>query len=169
VCVLTGIRAAGGRRGRAQNATEVVISGCSAGGLATILHTDHWRDRIVNASEQNGTAVSVVGMPDSGFFIEYDDFDKRFETGLRSVFNEFNVSATANAACMADHQGAMEEYKCIFAEVPPHPHPSSLLTSGVRGCANNAGGPRRGRVLGYHQLSQGSPHSFTPPAPTSRW
>jgi hypothetical protein len=99
--------------GAVQNATEVVISGCSAGGLATILHTNRWRNRILAASQQNASEVSVVGMPDSGFFIEYDELDALFVTGLKAMFDEFNMSATANTACMAAHQG--EEYKCILA------------------------------------------------------
>eukprot|EP01130_Rhizamoeba_saxonica_P006910 TRINITY_DN2773_c0_g1_i1.p1 TRINITY_DN2773_c0_g1~~TRINITY_DN2773_c0_g1_i1.p1 ORF type:complete len:234 (-),score=43.36 TRINITY_DN2773_c0_g1_i1:456-1106(-) len=43
------------------NSSNVVISGCSAGGLATYLHLDWWSDNLPNANV-------VVGLPDSGFF-----------------------------------------------------------------------------------------------------
>ena len=46
-----------------KEATDAVISGCSAGGLATFLHTDQWCDALPNAK--------CVGMPDSGFFLDY--------------------------------------------------------------------------------------------------
>ena len=44
-------------------ATDVVVSGCSAGGLATFLHTDWWCDSI--AAKLAPTFVKCVGMPDS--------------------------------------------------------------------------------------------------------
>ncbi len=43
-------------------ATDVVISGCSAGGLATYLHVDLWHSLFPSSTK-------VVGMPDSGFFL----------------------------------------------------------------------------------------------------
>ena len=43
-------------------ATDVVVSGCSAGGLATYLHVDDWASMF-------SKSVKVVGMPDSGFFL----------------------------------------------------------------------------------------------------
>ena len=44
-------------------ATDAVISGCSAGGLATFLHTDQWCDALADDTKQT---VKCVGMPDSG-------------------------------------------------------------------------------------------------------
>ena len=44
-------------------ATDVVISGCSAGGLATFLHTDQWCDSLKRDATQR---VKCVGLPDSG-------------------------------------------------------------------------------------------------------
>lgn len=46
-------------------ATDVVVSGCSAGGLATYLHVDWWRARLPHKA-------MVVGLPDSGFFLDYE-------------------------------------------------------------------------------------------------
>eukprot|EP01047_Picozoa_sp_COSAG01_P017138 COSAG01_NODE_899_length_12871_cov_27.629572_13_plen_184_part_00 len=42
-------------------ATDLMVSGCSAGGLATYLHTDQWCDAVPNAK--------CAGLPDSGFFL----------------------------------------------------------------------------------------------------
>ena len=55
-------------RGMSQ-ATDVVVSGCSAGGLATYLHCDKWATAIINATADK---AKVVCMPDSGFFIDKD-------------------------------------------------------------------------------------------------
>eukprot|EP00978_Attheya_sp_CCMP212_P032821 scaffold129780_cov53-Attheya_sp.AAC.2 len=51
-----------------KNATDVVIGGCSAGGLSTILHCDKWADRIRDHSSQ----VKVACAPESGFFMDYN-------------------------------------------------------------------------------------------------
>ena len=45
---------------------RLVVGGTSAGGLATYLHIDHYRERIP-------PAVRVVGMPDAGFFLDVRD------------------------------------------------------------------------------------------------
>ena len=49
-----------------KDATDAVISGCSAGGLATFLHTDQWCDALA----EDAKGIKCVGMPDSGFFRE---------------------------------------------------------------------------------------------------
>ena len=45
-------------------ASDVVVSGCSAGGLATYLHVDRWAAALPKAK--------VRGLPDSGFFLDFD-------------------------------------------------------------------------------------------------
>ena len=42
-----------------------ILQGCSAGGLATYLHTDSWCAALPNAK--------CGGLPDSGFFLDYQD------------------------------------------------------------------------------------------------
>ena len=49
--------------------SDLVVSGCSAGGLATYLHTDQWCDALHEQSEDS----KCVGLPDSGFFLDYQD------------------------------------------------------------------------------------------------
>eukprot|EP00729_Bicosta_minor_P021954 gene21954-2793_t len=50
-------------------ATDVIVSGCSAGGLATFLHCDHWAAAIATATTNT---AKVACMPDSGFFLDED-------------------------------------------------------------------------------------------------
>jgi hypothetical protein len=125
-----------------KSATDVVISGCSAGGLATFLHTDQWCDAL--AGDAKG--VKCVGMPDSGFFLDYqaddvpetppsppevsDSFTSRrvlntipgnYHAGLKWCFETFNATAGVNPACIAAHHTGGPatddpDWLCMFAE-----------------------------------------------------
>jgi len=93
-----------------KDATDVVVSGCSAGGLATFLHCDHWADAIRKASP----SAKVACMPDSGFFID-EDRAPHYGKYMRNVFNFQEASAAGlNAACVAAHESDPE--KCILAQ-----------------------------------------------------
>eukprot|EP00931_Biecheleriopsis_adriatica_P120145 TRINITY_DN95279_c0_g1_i1.p1 TRINITY_DN95279_c0_g1~~TRINITY_DN95279_c0_g1_i1.p1 ORF type:complete len:414 (+),score=81.27 TRINITY_DN95279_c0_g1_i1:133-1374(+) len=93
-----------------KDATDIVVSGCSAGGLATYLHCDHWADAIKKANPD----TKVACMPDSGFFLD-EDRGPRYGSNMRNV-HSFQESSTAglNAACVAAHTSDPE--KCIFAQ-----------------------------------------------------
>ena len=45
----------------------LVINGCSAGGLATFTWIETIADYVKNANPK----VKVIGLPDSGFFVDY--------------------------------------------------------------------------------------------------
>jgi hypothetical protein len=112
-----------------KDATDLVVSGCSAGGLATFLHTDQWCDALkaVNPS------AKCVGLPDSGFFLDYQDpevtcqpesveqglgvsntINGNYHCGLKWTFTVQNATAGVHEDCIAQHAG--EEWKCMFAE-----------------------------------------------------
>lgn len=98
------------------SSTDVVISGCSAGGLATYLHVDNWADRLVAAAP----SVKVRGMPDSGFFLD-SMYNARpfYHNMMKANFYLFNSSSGVNDACIAANPGL--EWKCYFAEhTSPH-------------------------------------------------
>jgi O-palmitoleoyl-L-serine hydrolase len=103
-------------RGLAQ-ATEVVVSGCSAGGLAAFLHCDHFEQRI--HAEGQKTA-KVVCMPDSGLFRDYQGCTvpglcsgPHYHDRLVWVFDYMNASSGVNDACVAAEQPISN---CMFAE-----------------------------------------------------
>ena len=52
-----------------RNASDLMVSGCSAGGLATYLHTDQWCDKLKAANP----SAKCAGLPDSGFFLDFQD------------------------------------------------------------------------------------------------
>ena len=109
-------------------ATDVVVSGCSAGGLATYLHTDEWADRIHEANPN----THVVGMPDSGFFIDVENpivvgkepeegaykmtIPGNYHDGLKFAATTQNVTSGVNQDCVAAHSKTGDEWMCMFAE-----------------------------------------------------
>lgn len=117
-------------------ATDVVVSGCSAGGLATYLHTDQWC--YVVREESNGRA-KCVGMPDSGFFVNYKDAEtdegpelegepgagvekerrlrhRLAQSHIRWIFEQQNATRGVNSRCLEDLQPTGDEWKCMYAE-----------------------------------------------------
>lgn len=107
--------------------SDLVVSGCSAGGLATFLHTDQWCDALKAVSP----GAKCVGMPDSGFFLDYQDPRAsptaptalgagntnrgNYHNGLRWVFELQNATGGVSADCIAAYPAA-EQYRCMFAE-----------------------------------------------------
>lgn len=91
------------------SATDVVVSGGSAGGLSTYLHTDRFHDALPPSTK-------VVGMPDAGFFM---DNAVSVASGWRAqviwAAHAQNTSASANPQCLAIYTG-VEEWKCFFAQ-----------------------------------------------------
>lgn len=92
------------------DATEVVITGCSAGGLSTYAHADTWAAALPKAR--------VVAMPDSGFFLNYaaPDVTPTYPQRMQWTYENANVSGGGllSPKCIAAHAG--EEYLCMFAE-----------------------------------------------------
>lgn len=103
-------------------ATDVVIMGCSAGGLGVYLGIDEIADMIYDrAREVNNTEIQVRGLTTSGVFMDFNanvtlsKEDMRFKNnrdnamvngklnyglGMREVFERFNIEVGANQACI---------------------------------------------------------------------
>ena len=84
------------------------MSGCSAGGLTTWLHSDHVYDTYVKPLGAN-----FLSMPDSGFFMEYEGAGK-YVSGLEWNFVFGNASGSLNEECMKIHSAA--GHYCMFAQ-----------------------------------------------------
>ena len=98
------------------SASDVLLSGGSAGALSTYLHADSWRDAILAKSP----AARFVAVPDSGFFLNYNattPHDKRiaYGEGMRWVFNRMNGTGGVPQDCVA--QNREDPALCVFAEV----------------------------------------------------
>ena len=98
-------------------AAEVVVSGCSAGGLAAFLHCAHFADRI----HAEGLATAkVVCMPDSGLFRDFEGCTvpgvcraPGYHNRLVWVFDWMNATSGVNDACIAAETPTSN---CMFAE-----------------------------------------------------
>jgi len=89
--------------------TDAVISGCSAGGLATYLHLDYWNSKLPQGTK-------VVGLPDSGFFMDYEGPPK-YHTGMFWVFQQMNCTEGVNADCIAYYNSRKQALaNCYFAQ-----------------------------------------------------
>jgi hypothetical protein len=102
-------------------ATDVVVSGCSAGGLATYLQCDGWAAQITAAAPN----AKVRCMPDSGMFFDYHSDDAYpdgpggtlgpgFDLGMRWVYDTMEVAV--DETCMAHYQHTDDPGKCMFAQ-----------------------------------------------------
>jgi len=124
-------------------ATDLVVTGCSAGGLATYLHADKWAAAVPKG-------VKVAAMPDSGFFLDYqgkpysssssaprvhmwrdvpsasggvetvriglsDIGPGVYQEDMKWVFQNQNVSAGVDQDCIAGYPEG-EQWHCMFAE-----------------------------------------------------
>lgn len=93
-------------------ATEVVVSGCSAGGLATYAHADTWSAALPKAR--------VTALADSGFFLDFNatgmPFNYTFPGRMLWTYMNTNVSGGGllSPACTSTHTGS--EWMCMFAE-----------------------------------------------------
>jgi hypothetical protein len=99
-------------------ATDVIVSGCSAGGLATFLHCDHWAAAIDKATTtETGAAAKVACMPDSGFFLD-EQRSPEYHSKMQNVYKfQESSSEGLNAACVDAHKNEPGgAWKCIFAQ-----------------------------------------------------
>lgn len=89
-----------------KSTTDVVISGCSAGGLSTYLHLDWWRENIPNS-------VKVVGLPIDGIFLDESVVGNTvFFDSMTWLTRQMNSSTNEN--CTKNNTNAIG--KCMFAE-----------------------------------------------------
>jgi len=91
------------------SATEVLLSGGSAGGLSAFLHADYVRTRFTK-----GVKFGVA--PVSGFFLMHNTAlgNDSYPARMRYVYNMQNSSGGVNQRCRAA-LGEGEAWKCIFA------------------------------------------------------
>merc|ERR1712083_897096 len=123
-------------------ATNVLLTGCSAGGLATFLHTDYVYNWLISAKVPMKKFRSA---PVSGFFLLHSTVENKtvYPDEMKYIFNLANSTHGLNADCIA----AMpedEQWKCNFAEMayqytqaPIFPF-NSALDSWQTGCIYTA-------------------------------
>lgn len=93
-----------------KDATDIIIGGCSAGGLAAYLHCDTWSQAIKNVTQGR---AKVRCMPDSGFFI--DDVHK-VHGRLIGTYRTQSCKTGVHQSCVAEHNQTGDDWKCMFAQ-----------------------------------------------------
>lgn len=93
-------------------ATDVVFSGCSAGGLAVFLQLDRWR-RLLPKS------AFVAGVPDSGFFLDWhgpsgQTSQNTWASQGRVMFDAFKLRDGVNQRCVK--ATPEDTARCFFAQ-----------------------------------------------------
>ena len=92
----------------------MLLTGCSAGGLATYLHTDHVGAHLRKAAP---ALRRFKAAPDAGFFLMQPNAEGLpvYPDQMREIFRLSNASGGVNAACIAAQKEG-EEFRCNFAE-----------------------------------------------------
>ena len=97
-------------------ASEVVVGGCSAGGMAVYLHCDSWASEIATVNSNTHT----VCLADSGWFPLVPDsagFPSTWFNGVwEGGFNFHNSSAALHPECLA-HFNATMQWQCVMPEI----------------------------------------------------
>jgi len=95
-------------------AKEVLLTGCSAGGLSTFLHADFVHSSVKAIAPKLTTFKAA---PISGFFFEHDTVEGQgvYATEMAYIFQLANASMGVNADCIAATPAA-QRWRCNFAE-----------------------------------------------------
>ena len=101
-------------------ATDVILSGTSAGGVGTYIHADHVRTMLPPTTK-------FAAVPDAGMFVNIPDFngEMSFQMNVIAGVKLWTGGATnvsryfTNSACLAAHPG--QAWKCYMSQyIAPH-------------------------------------------------
>lgn len=88
-----------------QNLDTFILSGCSAGGLATYYWADYLRGMLLSKNDK----LTFFGLPDSGFFIDYkssETNDNSFKLKMQNMFTLTNTEVDMpNSDCVKAYPG----------------------------------------------------------------
>jgi hypothetical protein len=92
-----------------EDATDVILTGCSAGGLATYLHADYVPSLLPDR-------VNYKAMADAGYFLNIPNVQgvMLYEFYMQAVNSLHNMTGGSNKDCVSHYQD-VEEWKCVFA------------------------------------------------------
>lgn len=95
-------------------AEQVLLTGCSAGGLSTYLHADYVGG-VLKAQAPGLTKYKAA--PISGFFLQHDTVEGKpvYPQEMQNIFNLANSTDNLNSACVASKAPA-DKWMCNFAQ-----------------------------------------------------
>jgi hypothetical protein len=94
-------------------AEDVLLTGCSAGGLGALLSTDSVHEQIKQKALKLNKFASA---PSSGFFLAHDNLagSVQFETNMAEAIAFGNWSMPSTEC--AQHLGKLQSWKCLLAQ-----------------------------------------------------
>eukprot|EP00929_Paragymnodinium_shiwhaense_P009220 TRINITY_DN113303_c0_g1_i1.p1 TRINITY_DN113303_c0_g1~~TRINITY_DN113303_c0_g1_i1.p1 ORF type:complete len:464 (-),score=47.79 TRINITY_DN113303_c0_g1_i1:219-1436(-) len=97
-----------------KEATNVMLTGVSAGGLATFLHTDYVHARLLASAPRLEKFRSV---PMSGFFLLHNTVEGKavYADQMKAIFELANSTAGVDSKCLAAKEES-SRWMCNFAE-----------------------------------------------------
>jgi hypothetical protein len=106
------------------NAQNVILSGCSAGGLATYLHADYVSTLLPN------TVQRYRAIPGSGFFLFHNTVQNLpvYQNQMQYVFKMQNVSQGINSDCVNSLPDS-QQWLCFFCTILLRSYKNSNLLS----------------------------------------
>ena len=89
-------------------ASEVILTGCSAGGLSAYLHAEYLRSRLA-------TSTRLVVTPLAGFFMDFPAVDGsyKYREGMQWIFANMESQHALNPACLAEFPS--DPWQCMLA------------------------------------------------------
>jgi hypothetical protein len=93
--------------GLLSNSTEVILTGDSAGGLATYMHAN----AVAGAVQSKSPKAKVVAVPGAGYFLD----TPRLRPGFQNAIGPALWNATSDPACLAANPDP-DTWKCWFAQ-----------------------------------------------------
>ena len=104
-------------RGLLSTATEVLVGGDSAGGLATFLHADAFKNELSSAAKN---LTKFKALPVSGYFPMHANYNNQqsYVTRMKAIFELAGVAnGGVNTRCLeAMREESGEDWRCMFAE-----------------------------------------------------
>ncbi|CAE8715037.1 unnamed protein product [Polarella glacialis] len=96
-------------------AERVLLTGCSAGGLAAFLHTDYVHTQLKAFAP---SLTQFKSSPISGFFLLHDNVEHKpvYPEQMKYIFNLANSTHGLNDKCIAAASDE-DKWKCNFAEI----------------------------------------------------
>jgi hypothetical protein len=119
----------------ASDKTEVMVSGCSAGGLAVYLHLDYIAEYLSATSPMS--TFHIVGVPESGMFMDMPSYDgsQIWTPKYAHIAEMQNVTAPGsnlNKDCLKTFSPSNETWRCFMAQYTlPHIHTPFLAVNSV--------------------------------------
>ena len=92
----------------------LLLTGCSAGGLATYLHTDYLHAELIRIAPELRRYKSA---PISGFFLDHETVEAKpvYPVEMKYIFGLANATGGVNAACIAGTP-IEDHWRCNFAQ-----------------------------------------------------